>query len=76
MNPQSAREKPIGEIFSDKANSTDDKVRVIVQGQPEALPVCRVPLMYLIFNIRNGRFASKLLAKEEELKRKLDATFL
>ena len=36
--------------------------------------VYKVPIKYLIFNIRNGRFAAELLQKESELKRKLDAT--
>jgi hypothetical protein len=34
----------------------------------------RIPIDYLFHNIRNGRFRSELLEKEEELKRKLDPT--
>jgi len=36
------------------------------------MPVYRLSLGLLAFNIRNGRFAAELRAKERELKRKLD----
>lgn len=49
-------------------------VPVELAGQVTRFPVYRVPLKYLIFNIRNGRFAAELLEKEEQLKRKLDST--
>src|SRR5438270_6109907 len=43
-------------------------------GQRKPYDVYRVPVGNLIFNIRNGRFASELIAKEDALGRRLDAT--
>jgi hypothetical protein len=43
-------------------------------GQRKPYDVYRIPIGNLIFNIRNGRFASELIAKEEALGRRLDAT--
>src|SRR6266513_5009459 len=45
-----------------------------LNGQRKPYDVYRVPVSNLIFNIRNGRFASELIAKEEALGRSLDAT--
>jgi hypothetical protein len=47
-------------------------LRVIYHGQVHPEAVYRLPTKLLIFNIANGRFASELIEKERELKRKLD----
>ncbi len=47
-------------------------VRVLLDGGIKLLSVYSVPIDRLTFNIRNGRFASELLAKEKALNRKLD----
>jgi len=48
------------------------KAPVLIGGQNQYLPVYRIPLKLLIYNIRNGRFSAELLKKESDLKRKLD----
>ena len=50
----------------------DQKLRIPLRGRPEHLQVFRLPIKHLIYNIRNGRFAAELLAKESQLKRRLD----
>ncbi|HIH19003.1 TPA: hypothetical protein HA225_03425 [Candidatus Micrarchaeota archaeon] len=50
------------------------KAPVLIGGQNQYLPVYRIPLTLLIYNIRNGRFSAELLKKESDLKRKLDPT--
>jgi len=49
-------------------------VRVELAGEINTLAVYHIPMKYLLFNIRNGRFAAELLEKEEQLRRKLDPT--
>lgn len=49
-------------------------IRVELEGQITVLDVYRIPINLLRYNIRNGRFASELRHKENELKRKLDNT--
>src|SRR5262249_828113 len=66
------REKQLDAYLS-KADAKDDqKERIVLKGEPQHLQVYKVPIKYLIYNIRNGRFAAELLAKKSELKRKLD----
>ena len=43
-------------------------------GKVHQHPLYRIPIEMLIHNIRNGRFSSELLEREEQLKRKLDPT--
>jgi len=50
----------------------DLKVTVELKGNLQRLDVYRFPIKFLLYNLRNGRFAAELLAKEEETKRKLD----
>jgi hypothetical protein len=75
MKITSARAKEIEAYISDNPNQEEKHQRVPVQvsGRIEYLHVYRIPLELLVFNIRNGRFAAELIAKEAELKRKLDA---
>lgn len=47
-------------------------VRVTVAGKVEVLKVWSIPTSKLYYNIRNGRFAAELRAKEKELKRQFD----
>ena len=77
MKLETTREKQIDAyIATNDVKETDDKMRVVLKGQPKMLEVYRIPIRFLIYNIRNGRFAAELLAKESELKRKLDAANL
>lgn len=72
MELETVREKQLDAYLKRPSALDDQKERVVLKGQPKHLQVYRVPIKYLIYNIRNGRFASELLAKESELKRKLD----
>ena len=56
-----------------KTAKTGEKMKITYGGEVHILPVCKIPIKHLIYNIRNGRFSAELLAKEEELKRKLDS---
>lgn len=53
---------------------TDEHEPIQIAGELQLPPVWRMPIKLLVYNIRNGRFASELIAKERELKRKLDPT--
>jgi len=66
------REKQIDAYLAANNAKEEQKLRLILKGQPKYLDVFRIPIKHLVFNIRNGRFAAELLAKESELKRKLD----
>jgi hypothetical protein len=46
------------EKVSDKTNRT---LRVWLKGKKDDLPVYRIPIAYLYFNIENGRYADKML---------------
>jgi hypothetical protein len=75
MNIDTARAKELDAyVATPDAEVKDFKVRTELKGQIKILPVYRFPIKQLFYNIRNGRFAAELIAKEEELKRKLDAT--
>jgi hypothetical protein len=72
MELETIREKQL-DVYLKKSSALDDsKERIVLKGEPKHLQVYRVPIKYLIYNIRNGRFAAELLAKESQLKRKLD----
>lgn len=73
MKLETKREKELDAYLASNDVKDDQKVRLVLKGVPERLNVYRVPIKYLIYNIRNGRFAAELLAKEAELKRKLDS---
>lgn len=72
MELQTAREKQLDAYITKSSAQDDQKERIVLQGQPRHLQVYRIPIKYLIYNIRNGRFAAELLDKESQLKRKLD----
>lgn len=72
MKLETIREKQLDAYLAREDARDDQKVRLVLKGEPKHLQVYRVPIRYLIYNIRNGRFAAELLAKESQLKRKLD----
>src|SRR5437879_4516923 len=50
------------------------KAPIELFGSTSYFDVWKIPIRLLIYNIRNGRFAAELMAKETELKRSLDPT--
>jgi hypothetical protein len=54
-------------IHQPSAKSEAGKSPVVIAGRKELLPVYRLPTSLLAFNIRNGRFAAELKAKEHQL---------
>jgi hypothetical protein len=76
MKLASMRAKEIEVWIKDHPHEKSDyeKVDVELEGKIRYLDVWRLPIRLLVFNIRNGRFAAELMAKERELKRKLDAS--
>lgn len=73
MKLETTREKQLDAYLANQSAKDDQKLRLVLKGDPVHLQVYKIPIKYLIFNIRNGRFAAELLQKESELKRKLDA---
>ena len=73
MKLETTREKQLDAYLQKDAAQDEQKLRLVVNGKADKFQVYRVPIRYLIYNIRNGRFAAELLQKESELKRKLDA---
>jgi hypothetical protein len=55
------------------AKSEMGKHPVVIGGQKQMFDVFKLPVSLLAFNIRNGRFAAELRAKERELGRTLDS---
>jgi hypothetical protein len=74
MKLETSRDKQLDAYVAKQDAKDDQKLRLVLKGDPVQLQVYKVPIKYLIFNIRNGRFAAELLQKESELKRKLDTT--
>ncbi|MFZ0921773.1 MAG: hypothetical protein WA020_01810, partial [Candidatus Acidiferrales bacterium] len=74
MKLETNREKQLDAYLQQASAKDEQTVRLVLKGKPERLQVYRVPIKYLIYNIRNGRFTAELLQKESELKRSLDAT--
>jgi hypothetical protein len=72
MELGTVREKQIDAYLKKPSALDDQKERIVLKGRPEHLQVYRIPIKYLIYNIRNGRFTSELLKKESDLKRRLD----
>jgi len=69
------RAKKIDALVRDPESKKGEyPIKVSLSGRTEQLKVYRLPIKSLIFNIRNGRFASELIEKEKELKRKLNPT--
>lgn len=74
MRLQSARAKELDAwMRSHEDHKTGDHETIEVAGDLKTLEVWRFPIKLLTYNIRNGRFASELISKERELKRKLNA---
>lgn len=72
MEIDTLREKNIELWMKDHPESkTNEKVYIKLDGKDRVLEAWNIPTKLLIYNIRNGRFAAELLAKEKELKRKL-----
>jgi hypothetical protein len=59
-------------IKQDTARSEMGKHPIVVGGTKQLFEVHKLPTALLAYNIRNGRFAAELKAKERELKRSLD----
>jgi hypothetical protein len=76
MNLETVRAKQIAawQAAHPELKSTDERLRLSLNGEPKVFDVWRIPLHLLIYNIRNGRFAAELIAKEKELRRRLDST--
>lgn len=60
-------------IDSNPASKMNRVQRIEVEGQVQDLPVYRLPIKFLVFNVENGRFASDLNTLETELGKKLNA---
>jgi hypothetical protein len=75
MKLNTARAKQIDAYLETHPDAKiDDKIRVSYGGQVHIHQVYKIPLKYLIYNIRNGRFGAELLEKEKGLTRKHDST--
>jgi len=74
MKLETAREKQIDVYLANQDAKDDQTLRLVLKGDPVHLQVYKIPIKFLIYNIRNGRFTAELLQKESELKRSLDAT--
>lgn len=72
MKLETAREKQLDAYLQDGNAKDPQQVRIVLKGQAQFLAVYRIPIKYLMYNIRNGRFAAELLDREAQLKRKLD----
>lgn len=72
MTIQSIRVNELDEYIKGRPREENMAVRVEIEGQIKTLHVWSIPIPRLTFNIRNGRFASELRAKEKALGRKLD----
>lgn len=73
MKLETKREKELDAYLASNDVKDDQKLRLVLKGVPKHLEVYRIPIKYLMYNIRNGRFVAELLAKEAQLKRKLDS---
>ena len=73
MKLETNREKQLDAYLQQASAKDEQTLRLVLKGKPERLQVYRVPIKYLIYNIRNGRFTAELLQKESELKRRLDS---
>lgn len=72
MTIQSIRANELNAYLANRTSEKNLFVRIELDGDVKVLDVYSVPIARLTFNIRNGRFASELRAKEKTLGRKLD----
>jgi hypothetical protein len=70
---QSIAANQIKAYCSARAPEANLFVRIELDGKINTLPVYRIPIELLRYNIRNGRFASELKAKEKQLGRNVDS---
>lgn len=70
----SVRSSAIASEFKKRQPEENLFQRVEIEGAVLTLPVYKIPTRLLYFNIRNGRFAAELKAKEKQLGRVLDPT--
>jgi hypothetical protein len=49
------------ESLKEVSSKTDRTLRLWLQGEKKDLPVYRIPILHLYFNIENGRYADKML---------------
>lgn len=73
MQIQSTRANELNAYLIDRSPETNLFVRLELDGQFRVLQVFSIPIDKLTFNIRNGRFAAELRAREKALGRKLDS---
>jgi len=69
-----SRSKLIDSFINEGGGKINEFMKIFYEGDVHTHEVYKIPIKYLIYNIRNGRFRAELLEKEDELKRKLDAT--
>lgn len=73
MPIKSQHEQRIKAYIDSNPDSKMDRVeRIEIEGQVQDLPVYRLPIKLLAFNIENGRFAADLHMLEANLRRKLN----
>lgn len=69
----SDRQKAIEKYIKDNPECKIEQIlRVEFKGEIKSLPVYRIPVKFLTYNLENGRFAADLFAEEAKQKRKLD----
>jgi len=73
MSIKSEYEKPIEAFIESNPTCDMGRVqRIEIEGKIQDLPVFRLPIKFLAFNVENGRFAADLDSLEKKLKRKLN----
>lgn len=73
MSIKSEYEKRIeAYVDSNPGSSTGRSSRLVVEGRVVDLPIYRLPIKCLVFNIENGRFAVDLYTLEKDLGRKVN----
>jgi hypothetical protein len=76
MDIDTARAKEIDIWIQDHPTLKVQELKAPIEllGSTSYYDVWRIPIRLLIYNVRNGRFAAELMARENELKRSLDPT--
>jgi hypothetical protein len=59
-------------IDNGRDSVTNSRETLLFMGQPQVLPVYKLPIAFLSFNVDNGRFAAEKRLKEQELGFELD----
>lgn len=73
---ETTRSKALNDYLKKHPNQkvNNQMMHISYGGKVHSHELYRIPIDMLFHNIRNGRFAAELLEREEQLKRKLDAT--